>query len=120
MSEQDEIINRRLKRALQSMSATPVPGFDKTLAVAEKRLRASKRRNLAVSGLAATAAVAALVLMTTMPGEVNDEYVSADVLLATTYWSAPSDVLLPTQDIDIYRDLPVLIESTEIIEGALL
>ena len=33
-------------------------------------------------------------------------------LMDSTYWSAPSDVLLPDREFDIYQDLPELFEST--------
>ena len=51
------------------------------------------------------------------PGARNS---NAARLLETTYWEAPSDVLLPARERDIYRDLPALEVSTEGNEGALL
>jgi hypothetical protein len=47
-------------------------------------------------------------------------YIEVAELLDSTYWFAPSDVLLPDREFDIYQDMPVLFESTEPAEGALL
>ena len=41
-------------------------------------------------------------------------------LLGSTSWQAPSDVLLPQHEFDLYQDMPALIESTEAATGALL
>jgi len=41
-------------------------------------------------------------------------------LLESTSWVAPSDVLLPKHEIDLYQDLPAFSVSTRPAEGALL
>jgi hypothetical protein len=44
----------------------------------------------------------------------------ADALMNSTTWTAPSDVLMPDHQFDIYRDIPVLDQSTISEEGTLL
>ena len=48
------------------------------------------------------------------------EYIELAELMGSTSWAAPSDVLMPEYEIDIYQDLPALMESTKPVEGALL
>ena len=73
-------------------------------------------------GFAAAAVVVAMLVITVGNPPPVDEtaYIEIAELLETTYWSAPSDVLLPEREFDIYQELPVLFESTEPAEGALL
>lgn len=97
-----------------------VPTFAATWQAAEQRYAASKRSYLR---LAAAAALLAAVLIginpqTTQTGATS--FVDQADLLETTSWSAPSDVLLPEHQFDIYQDMPMLIESTYSVGGTLL
>ena len=51
---------------------------------------------------------------------VDESYVEVADLMDSTYWTAPSDVLLPDRQFDIYQDMPELFESTEPAGGTLL
>ena len=93
------------------------PPFDRVFDAAEQQVRRSRRRNRWYAGAAAVAIVTALVIGLQTPDSV---YIQVDDLMATTQWTAPSDVLLPTHEFDIYQELPVLLESTKPAEGALL
>ena len=44
---------------------------------------------------------------------------ASSLFLTSTLWTAPSDVLLPQQGIDIYK-FPTLLESTNLQEGSML
>ena len=94
------------------------PSFDRTWAAAEARYRRSRRR---YAGFAAAmvAAAAVLVVLNTGPEPQDDSWIG-DELLSSTSWSAPSDVLLPEREFDIYQDLPSLNTSTKAADGALL
>ena len=71
--------------------------------------------------LAAAVVVAAAALTVYLQAPRQEpHYIEVAELLDTTYWSAPSDVLLPDREFDIYQDMPELFESTEPAEGALL
>ena len=96
------------------------PSFDATWRAAEARHRRSQRRNRGLAGLAATLAVVAIVVNALMPADDEVAYIEMAELLESTSWQAPSDVLLPTREFDIYQELPVLMESTNETGGALL
>ena len=64
--------------------------------------------------------VATFSLWSANEAEVVDEFLIADALLNSTQWSAPSDLLMPEHQFDLYQDLPLLMESTESQEGSLL
>jgi hypothetical protein len=64
--------------------------------------------------------MAAVIVLQSGTAPPGPSYVEVADLMDSTYWSAPSDVLLPDREFDIYQDLPVLFESTEPAEGALL
>ena len=68
----------------------------------------------------AVAAVAAVVVAFNLQSPETTSYIEVAELLETTYWSAPSDVLLPEHEFDIYQEMPVIFESTEPAGGALL
>lgn len=110
-----------LGNAFRSAEGTPPP-FSETFAAAEDRYRATRRRYRLAGGLAAAAAVAA-VTAGLWPGPeapVGDEFMIAEALMNSTTWTAPSDVLMPDHQFDIYRDIPVLDRSTISEEGTLL
>ena len=76
-----------------------------------------RRRYRRFASVAVLVAGAAIALNVQGPPE---SYIELADLLESTYWSAPSDVLLPDREFDIYQDMPVLFESTEPAGGALL
>ena len=119
MNEQE--LKNALGKAYRSAEGTPPP-FADSFAIAEDRYRASRRRLRWVGGLAAAAAAVA-VTAGLWPGPqapVDDEFMIADALMNSTTWTAPSDVLMPDHQFDIYRDIPVLDRSTISEEGTLL
>ena len=119
MSEQN--IKNVLEKAYRSAEGKPPP-FAETFAVAEDRYRTSRRRYRLAGGMAVAAAVFA-VAVGLWPGQqapMGDEFLIADALMNSTTWTAPSDVLMPDHQFDIYRDIPVLDRSTISEEGTLL
>ncbi len=96
------------------------PSFDKVWSAAEQRYQRSRRRYAWLASAAAAVAVVIVVLNAGSPTVNHGEYIEMAGLLDSTSWAAPSDVLLPIHDFDIYRDLPALMESTKPAEGALL
>jgi hypothetical protein len=121
MSEQDKNIRTALRHAQDLVEADGAPEFGRVWAAAEIRVREQRKRRYA--GFAATAAATVLVvglLSPTDPSSPDFRYLDIDELLGSTSWSAPSDTLLPTHQIDLYQDVPILIESTEHYEGSLL
>jgi hypothetical protein len=113
----DSDIQQALRRQIP---AGEPPSFDATWHAAEVRYRRGRRRSAALAGLAATVAAAAIIVHVLMPEPERVAYIEVAELLETTSWQAPSDVLLPARDFDIYREVPALIESTDEAGGALL
>ena len=96
-----------------------VPDFDMTMQVAERR--ASKNRRPRIVAAAAIAALAAAIVLNVSRTPVDETtFIEMDAFMSTTSWSAPSDSLLPESRINIYEDVPTLMESTEDYGGALL
>jgi len=93
------------------------PDFSKMWAAAAAEAR--PQRKLAIPVAVASAAIVAAITIGLLLAN-QQSYVDMDALMSSTSWSAPSDSLLPTHQIDIYREVPRLIESTEPLEGALL
>ncbi len=117
----DEELKARLQQA-QGVADGGAPDFAAAFAAAEHQVQRCRRNRLA--GLAAAAALAAVAL-TLLPKQQDEfRYVDVDELVATTRWSAPSDSLLPQHQLDVYRDVPRLFDSTATStnseEGALL
>ena len=96
------------------------PAFDEVWANAEARYHQSRRRYSWLAGAAAAVAAAVIVLNIGAPPENTIKFIEMAELMDSTSWAAPSDVLLPDHQIDLYQDLPTLIESTKPAEGALL
>jgi len=71
----------------------------------------SRRRYAGFAAAAVIAAVVAVAIGVRAP-EPMPRYIELAELLESTYWSAPSDVLLPEKQFDIYQELPTLFEST--------
>ena len=117
MSEQE--LKRRLQNA---MPEKPVPGFEAVWARAEDEVRQSRKRYAVFSALAASLALAAIIAApwNSQQEFAADEYLIADSILNRTQWIAPSDALMPRRQFDIYRDMPLQMESTEFSEGTLL
>jgi hypothetical protein len=95
MNNNDRILRTTLQK-VQRQADGPAPEFDRVFA---------------------TAAVAAIALLGIglLPTEKDEfTYVDVEALVATTYWSAPSDFLLPEHQFDIYREVPRLFESTDV------
>jgi len=72
--------------------------------------------------MAAAVLVAAAVISVSMqvPSPAVPVYIEVAELLDSTNWVAPSDVLLPDRQFDIYQEIPVLHQPTEPARGALL
>ena len=118
MTEHDRQLADSLKRAMPQAAAEP--SFARTWEAAERRAGRGRRRLRAAS--AAVVAVIALVFVVDIANPPQDapEYVEIAELLNSTSWSAPSDALLPARRVDVYQDLPELLESTDVYGGALL
>ena len=116
MQATDDTLRRRVREAWPEPSRAP--DFDATWAAARRR-RAGRRFGYGI-GAAAAAIVAAVIVLQSGTAPPGPDYIEVADLMDSTYWSAPSDVLLPDREFDIYQDLPVLFESTEPAEGALL
>ena len=119
MKEDD--IRRHWSESLRSRSGEP-PGFDEVWVAAEAKYLDERRRFRRLSVTAAAVAAVALVL-SLLPGEKMPQMDGVEIgedFLSSTLWTAPSDVLIPRHDIDIYQDIPTLIESTEFEEETLL
>ena len=113
----DRDLQNLLRRAMPD--AEP-PSFADTWRAAVARHRRGPRRSAALAGSVATLALVAIVVNALMPAEEEPDFIEMAELLGTTSWQAPSDVLLPAREFDIYQELPELIESTGEAGGALL
>jgi hypothetical protein len=94
------------------------PGFSESWQAARERHAAGRRYYQRFAAAAAVIAVAVMAL--NLEPATQETYIEVADLLETTYWTAPSDVLLPEREFDIYQDMPVLFESTEPAGGTLL
>ena len=121
MTDTDNALQDAFRQGQQAVEAGRVPDFDAVWAGAESTVAQRRRRTVAVGGLAAAAALIAVVVIGQMrPVELDWQYVDPDELASGTSWAAPSDILLPEHQFDIYREIPVLIESTGTDGGTLL
>jgi hypothetical protein len=120
MSDND--IRKVLKDAHGAVRRPEAPAFDKVWAAAESQHLNERRRYATFSSAAAVLAMVAIVagLWSTQETGISDDYLIADSLLNTTQWLAPSDALMPIHEFDIYREIPFLMESTDLEEGTLL
>ena len=109
-----------LQKAWKRAGRTP-PAFAETWAAAEARHARSGFQRKALAGVAAAAALAVvIVLLPEQQVELADEFLIADALMNSTSWTAPSDVLMPERQFDIYREIPFPGPSTISEEGPLL
>ena len=92
--------------------------FEMTWQAAQERHAAGQRYYRRFAGAAAVAAAVVVALYAQPPA--GESYIEVADLLESTYWTAPSDALLPDRQFDIYQDMPVIFESTEPAGGALL
>ncbi len=120
MSDDDRQLAEALRRSAPEPAETP--GFREVFGRAEARLeRRQQRRFLSIAGaVASVAAVTAAFLMLSREGPSQLEPLEITGLLDSTSWVAPSDVLLPEHEFDIFEELPEPMKSTESAEGALL
>ena len=110
-----------IKQALRrEMPGSEPPSFEASWRAAEARYQGRRRRYATLAGLAATLAAVAIIVNAFMPEAEQVAYIEVAELLETTSWQAPSDVLMPERQFDIYREVPVLMESTDEAGGALL
>ena len=117
MNSDDQVIRATLQKAQQQANG-PAPDFDRVFGGAERRVRARRRVQFAAAAAVAAIALLAVGLLPTQKEEFT--YVDVEALVETTYWSAPSDALLPEHHFDIYREIPQIFESTDTSTGALL
>ena len=120
MNDMDKALQDRLQQAQQESERGRTPDFDTVWAVAEKRASTGRKQGWMVASAAAAAIIAVITVGLLRPAEREWQYVNPDEFESSTSWIAPSDVLLPDHRVDIYREIPVLIESTKTEEGALL
>jgi len=119
MKQTDDSLQERVSHAWRQGAAEMPPSFDRVWQSAGTRYVGARRRYRRVASVAALAA--AIVVATSWQTPAHETtYIELAELLESTYWSAPSDVLLPNREFDIYQDMPVLFESTDPAGGALL
>ena len=120
MSNDDKRLAEAIKQS--APEAAPAPRFDEVFERAEAQFeRRVRRRYFGVAGAVASVAIVAVALLVYAPEEgPQPERLQITGLLDSTSWVAPSDVLLPEHEFDIFEELPEPMESTEPAEGALL
>lgn len=94
------------------------PAFDEVWLAARQKHTAMRTRYRRFAAVAAIVGAALIVLFA--ESTTQETYIEVADLMESTYWTAPSDVLLPEREFDIYQDMPVLFESTEPAGGSLL
>jgi hypothetical protein len=115
MREENNTLRKRVNAA---WPATREPAFDDVWEAAGERYTAARRNGRRIAGVAAAAAIIAIAMFGNAP--MDESWVEVADLMESTYWTAPSDVLLPERQFDIYQDMPELFESTEPAGGTLL
>ena len=107
MSNSDETLRNQVRRAWRQ--GDHEPAFDAMWQRAETSHAVSRRR---YGGVVAAAVIIAVIVLGVRTPVDEPTYVEMAELLDSTYWSAPSDVLIPEKEFDIYQELPALFEST--------
>ena len=121
MTDFDRQLQAAVQRGQKDAEAGRVPDFGAVWSGAESVVASRRRRVRVVGGLAASAALLAVMFFAQIrPTEQEWQFVDPDEFVNSTSWAAPSDVLLPEHRFDIYGEIPVLIESTETDRGTLL
>lgn len=110
-------LERRVARSIKAHDMQ-APEFDTLFSTAKDRAANRRSRRHAAFALAAAASFA--VLIVTWPQSDAPSLISDEELLGSTSWSAPSDVLLPVRQTNIFDDLPALPESTGPVGETLL
>jgi hypothetical protein len=112
----------QLQDALATVHAEQPPAFADVWAAAERQYERSRKRYAGIVGIAAAIvlAVSAFSIWSANEADMADDFLIADALMNSTQWSAPSDLLMPEHQFDIYQDIPFLMESTNTQEGSLL
>ena len=112
----------QLQDALAAVHAEQTPAFADVWAAAERQNERLRKRYAGIVGIAATIALAvsAFSIWSANEADMVDDFFIADALMNSTQWSAPSDLLMPEHQFDIYQDIPFLMESTDTQEGSLL
>ena len=105
---------------MKNIDGNKVPPFAKTWQAAERRYAAARRSYRRVAAAAAVIAVVVVAANLQSPQVEMEALFEVADLLESTSWSAPSDVLLPEHRIDLYQEMPALIESTDSAGGTLL
>lgn len=121
MTDIDNELHDALRNGQAKAEAGRIPDFDAVWARAESAIAQRRRRTRTIGGIAAAVALVAVVFASQLrQTEQEWQFVDPDEFASTTSWVAPSDVLLPKHRFDIYGEIPVLIESTDIDRGTLL
>jgi hypothetical protein len=115
----DDELKQSLKRAFESAEGAP-PDFGTMLSTADAGLRRKRMLVRLASGVAAAAFALFVGLWSSDAPQPPDEYLIADALMNSTAWSAPSDVLMPEHQFDVYREISFPVPSTNSQEGSLL
>jgi hypothetical protein len=113
-------MNEGIKKSFARHESAAVPPFARVWREAERQYADSRRSYRRVAGAAAFVAAVLVVISAQQPGVEPGTYIEVADLLGSTSWSAPSDILLPERQFDIYQDIPMLIESTNSAGGSLL
>jgi hypothetical protein len=122
MNTSDKELDSSVGDSISKRDANSLPGFDETWAAAEARFLVEKKRHRLVTGVAASLALVVIALGVLPPDgkqQLPDFELSAG-MMNTTLWSAPSDVLMPHYQTDIYQDVPQIPVSTELNGDTLL
>lgn len=120
MTMADKDLDKRLVASLRTTDVRSVPPFATVWAAAEQRYRQTRLQRRALAAAAVLAVAVSLAIFFARPEDPVPPYVGVAELLDSTHWTAPSDTLLPVREIDLYNELPAVLESTESGEGALL
>ncbi len=122
MQDSDKAIRDEIRQAWPAASGDAEPSFETTWQAAQRQHAVARRRYRRFAGAAAVVAVAVIAVNFAFYAQppAGESYVEVADLLDSTYWTAPSDALLPDRQFDIYQDMPVIFESTEPAGGALL
>lgn len=121
----EDALKRALKSAFAEAEPDNVPPFGAMFDSAEARLRVRRKRSqLGLVAAALVAVAAGFLLWPSLQGGLDevpaDDLLIAEALMNSTSWQAPSDVLLPDRQFDIYQDMPFEDVSTNLQEGPLL
>jgi hypothetical protein len=100
---------RQAIRDAFAVKSGEIPDFERVFAAATRRQQRRRRRY----SIGVSVTIAALSIVATIHGPASPGLVDQDMLFGTTQWRAPSDVLLPKHEIDIYSSVPSIGESTD-------